>query len=217
MHQTLNTSLIYFDVYPIHSNSYQNIKTTQKYFSWIFCIFTDICLSVIPFFILHTVQRFVLLLLPQDWIASQGHTYLLIGSARQVGCLSTQALKCWVNKCMRVRQNLCMPSLLGVFTHWGGVVLGSIYSQSSFFTHWGVVLLDNNLSSITQHRWVQHWGRSRSSSSVIHQRHSLTITPSLPRGGKAPHSLWSRTSRFNTGSSPAPAAEFFRGCINCHW
>ena len=158
MHQTLNTSLIYFDVYPIHSNSYQSIKTTQKYFSWIFCIFTDVCLSAIPFSILHTVQRFLLLLLSQDLIPSQGSAYWLIGSAQQVGCLPTQVLKCQVNRYMRVKQNSCIPSLLSVFTYWGGepwchciisilisfvvVLLGSIYSQSSVFTHWGVVLLD---------------------------------------------------------------------------
>ena len=33
MHHTLNASLIYFNVYSIRSNFYQNIKTTQKYFS----------------------------------------------------------------------------------------------------------------------------------------------------------------------------------------
>ena len=33
MHHTLNASPIYFNVYSIHSNFYQNIKTTQKYFS----------------------------------------------------------------------------------------------------------------------------------------------------------------------------------------
>ena len=158
MHQTLDTSLIYFNVHPIHSNSYQNIKTTQKYFSWIFCIFTDVCLSAIPFSILRTVQRFILLLPLQDLILSRGSTYRLIGSAWQVGCPPTQALKCRVNRYMRVKQNLCIPSLLSVFTHWGGepqcyciiyilisfivVLLGSIYSQLSVFTQWGVVLLD---------------------------------------------------------------------------
>ena len=51
-----------------------------------------------------------------------------------------------------------MPSLLSVYTHWGGeprpnciiyslilfivVILGSIYSQYSVYTHWGVVILD---------------------------------------------------------------------------
>ena len=50
MHHTLNTSLICFNVYSIRSNFYQNIKTTQKYFSWFFCIFTDVCSSVISFF-----------------------------------------------------------------------------------------------------------------------------------------------------------------------
>ena len=33
MHHTLDTSLIYSNVYSIHSNFYQNIKTTQKLFS----------------------------------------------------------------------------------------------------------------------------------------------------------------------------------------
>ena len=32
MHHTLNTSLIYFNIYPIHSNSYQNIKNYSKIF-----------------------------------------------------------------------------------------------------------------------------------------------------------------------------------------
>ena len=123
MHHTLNTSLIYLHVYSIHSKLYQNIKTTQKYFSWIFCIFTDICLSVIPFFILGTIRRFVLLLPPRDLIPSWGSTYRLVGSAWQVGCLPTQALKCQVNKYMQVKQNSCMPSLLSVFTHWGVVLL----------------------------------------------------------------------------------------------
>ena len=149
MHQTLDTSLIYFNVYPIHSNSYQNIKTTQLYFSWIFCIFTDICLSAIPFSILHTVWRFVFLLPPWDLIPSRGSTYRLVGSAWQVGCLPTQALKCRVNR-YAMKQNSRMASLLSVFTHWGGeprchciiyilisfivVLLGSIYSQYSVLT-----------------------------------------------------------------------------------
>ena len=120
MHQTLDTSLIYLEVYSIHPNSYKNIKTTQKYFSWIFYIFTDICLSAIPFSILCTVWRFVLLLPPRDLILSQGSAYQLIGSAWQVGCLPTKALKCQVNRYMRVKQNSHMASLLSVFTHWGG-------------------------------------------------------------------------------------------------
>ena len=82
MHQTLNTSLIYCKVYPICSNPCQNIKTTRKYFSWIFCIFTDICLYAISISILPTVWRFVLLLLPHDLILSWGSTYQLVGSTR---------------------------------------------------------------------------------------------------------------------------------------
>ena len=41
-------------------------------------------------------------------------------------------------------------------------------------------------------QWVQHWWKSRSSSSAIHQQHCSTITSTLPRLRKAPHSLWSR-------------------------
>ena len=55
-------------------------------------------------------------------------------------------------------KNSHMPSLLSVYTHWGGeprpnctihslilfivVILGSIYSQYNVYTHWGVVILD---------------------------------------------------------------------------
>ena len=150
MYQTLDTSLIYFKVYPIRSNPCQNIKSTRKYFSWIFSIFTDVCLCAISISILPTVWRFVLLLPPQDLILSRGSTYWLIGSTQQVGCLPTKALKCQVNRYMRVKQKSRMASLLSVFTYWGGglqclctiqtliffvvVILGSIYSQCIVFS-----------------------------------------------------------------------------------
>ena len=72
------------------------------------------------FSILHTVQRFVLLLPPRDLIPSWGSAHQLIGSAWQVGCPLTQVLKRWVNRYMRVKQNSRMASLLSVFSHWGG-------------------------------------------------------------------------------------------------
>ena len=107
-------------------NSFKPLSKHQnhsKIFSWIFCIFTDVCLCAIPIPILHTVRRFVLLLPPQDLILSKGSTYWLVGSARQVGCLPTKVLKCQVNRYMRVKQSSRMASLLSVFTHWGVVIL----------------------------------------------------------------------------------------------
>ena len=68
MHHTLNTSLIYFNVYSIHSNFYQNIKNYSKIFFWIFLNFYSRLFDChFIFSALHIVWRFVFCFRLEVW------------------------------------------------------------------------------------------------------------------------------------------------------
>ena len=106
MHLTLDTSLIYFKIRSNHSNSYQNLQNTQKYFFLIFLYFYS-HLFECPISFLPYLQYEGLYFASVSRFDSKSRSaYQLIGSTRQVGCLPTQALKCRVNEYMRVRQKL---------------------------------------------------------------------------------------------------------------
>ena len=154
MHHTLNASLIYFNIYSIRSNFYQNIKTTQKDFSWFFCIFTHICSSVISFFLFYVLYE-GLYFASASRFDSKSRKHLLARWLNLTSWLSANlGTKVPGEQVYASETKLAysMLSLLSVFTHGGGepqcyciiyllisfvaVTLGSIHSQFSVFTHW---------------------------------------------------------------------------------
>ena len=104
-----NSSPIYYQrLFPLHFY-YQTSKTTQRFFSYFSCIFTDTIFVSFVFSMLLTIQRFVSFAstmtfdfgsrkcLPTHWLY------------RWFGHLIAKALKCWVSMYIQVRHTCIYP------------------------------------------------------------------------------------------------------------
>ena len=89
MHHTLNTSLIYFNTYPIHSNFHQNIQNYSKIFFLLFLYFYSRLFECSSIFLSYVLYEGLYFASTSRFDSELRSAYQLVGSTRQVGCPPT--------------------------------------------------------------------------------------------------------------------------------